>query len=374
MQKIRTSLIFNIPLFGFLFKKLQNQFIMKEIKTDILSLSPNEIKEFLAKKGEKAFRAKQIYEWLWKKPVSSFEEMTNLSKDLRSLLSENFSIQAVKIEDLQISKDKTIKFAFKLIDGALIEGVLIPTEDRATACISSQVGCNLGCEFCATGKLGLIRNLTVGEIFFQIVEIMNMAQEKYNLPLTNIVLMGMGEPLLNYDNVLKAMEMVSSENGLGMSPQRITLSTVGLPRMIKKLADDQVKFNLAVSLHSANEKKRSEFMPVNQRNSLAELRDALVYFNEKTGQRVTFEYLLLDEINDSLKDAKELAEYCKSFPVKINIIEYNSTSDKRFKRSSNDTFNEFVTFLKSRNMIVNVRRSRGMDIDAACGQLAGKKK
>ena len=342
-------------------------------KQDILSLSINEIKDFLTNNGEKAFRAKQIYEWLWKRPVNSFDKMTNLSKDLRNLLKENFVLQALEINNLQVSKDKTIKAAFRLFDNALVEGVLIPTEDRATACISSQVGCNLGCEFCATGKLGLKRNLSVGEIFFQVVEIMNLAKEKYNLPLTNIVLMGMGEPLLNYDNVLKAMEMVSSEEGLGMSPQRITLSTVGLPRMIKKLADDQVKFNLAISLHSANNKKRSEFMPVNRRNSLEQLSEAIVYFNQKTGQRVTFEYLLMDEINDSLKDAKDLAEYCKSFPIKINIIEYNSTSDKRFRRSTNENFDAFVKFLKSRNMVVNVRRSRGMDIDAACGQLAGKK-
>lgn len=343
-------------------------------KKDILSLSLNEIKDFLTNSGEKAFRAKQIYEWLWKRPVSSFDKMTNLSKDLRSLLKENFVIRAVEIDNVQISNDKTIKLAFKLFDKSIIEGVLIPTDNRATACISSQVGCNLGCEFCATGKLGLRRNLSVGEIFFQVVEIMNMAKEKYDLSLTNIVLMGMGEPLLNYDNVLKAMEMVSSEDGLGMSPQRITLSTVGLPKMIKKLADDQVKFNLAVSLHSANNKKRSEFMPVNRKNSLDDLRDAIVYFNEKTGQRITFEYLLMDGINDSLKDAKEFAEYCKSFPVKINIIEFNSTNDKRFRRSSNESFDEFVKFLKSRNLVVNIRRSRGMDIDAACGQLAGKKK
>ena len=343
-------------------------------KQDILTLSLDEIKDFLTKNGEKAFRAKQIFEWLWKRPVSSFEAMTNLSKDLRILLSENFTIQAVQIENMQVSKDKTIKVAFQLFDKSIIEGVLIPTDDRTTACISSQVGCNLGCEFCATGKLGLRRNLSVGEIFFQVVEIMNLAKEKYNLPLTNIVLMGMGEPLLNYDNVLKAMEMVSSTNGLGMSPQRVTLSTVGLPRMIKKLADDNVKFNLAISLHSANDKKRNEFMPVNRRNSLEELKNAIIYFNQKTGQRVTFEYLLMDGINDSLKDAKELAEYCKSFPIKINIIEYNSTNDKRFRRSTNEAFDEFVTFLKSRNMVVNVRRSRGQDIDAACGQLAGKRK
>lgn len=345
---------------------------MAENKIDILTLSLEEIKDFLIKKGEKAFRAKQIYEWLWKKPVNSFEGMTNISKDLRVLLNDNFIIQSVKVEDLQISKDKTIKIAFKLIDGLLVEGVLIPSENRSTACISTQVGCNLGCEFCATGKLGLTRNLTVGEIYHQVVEIMRLADEKYKLSLTNIVLMGMGEPLLNYDNVLKSIGMITTENGLGMSPQRITLSTVGLPRMIKKLADDKVKFNLAVSLHSANDKKRSDFMPVNKRNSLIELRDALIYFNEKTGLRVTFEYLLMEGINDSLKDATDFAEYCKSFPVKINIIEYNSTSDKRFKRSSNDRFNEFVTFMKSKNLVVNVRRSRGQDIAAACGQLAGK--
>ncbi|MCK5168631.1 MAG: 23S rRNA (adenine(2503)-C(2))-methyltransferase RlmN [Bacteroidales bacterium] len=347
---------------------------MVENKTDILTLSLDEIKDFLIKKGEKAFRAKQIYEWLWKKPVNSFEGMTNISKDLRTLLNDNFIIQTVQVEDLQISNDKTIKVALKLFDGVMVESVLIPVDNRATACISTQVGCNLGCEFCATGKLGLKRNLSVGEIYHQLVEIMKLADEKYNLSLTNIVLMGMGEPLLNYENVLKSMEMVSSEHGLRMSPQRITLSTVGLPRMIKKLADDGVKFNLAVSLHSANDRKRSEFMPVNKRNSLSELRDALVYFNEKTNQRITFEYLLMDGINDSLKDAQEFAEYCKSFPVKINIIEYNSTSDKRFKKSSNDTFNEFVTFMKSKNLVVNVRRSRGQDIDAACGQLAGKHK
>lgn len=347
---------------------------MIEDRTDILTLSLDEIKGFLKKNGEKDFRAKQIFEWLWKKPVSSFEEMTNISKELRKLLQDNFIIQSVSVEEIQISKDKTIKVAFRLFDGMLIEGVLIPAENRATACISSQVGCNLGCEFCATAKIGLRRNLSVGEIYHQVVAIMKLAEEKYKLSLTNIVLMGMGEPLLNYDNVLKAMDWVSSDKGLGMSPQRITLSTVGLPRMIKKLADDKVKFNLAVSLHSANDKKRTEFMPVNKRNSLAELSEALVYFNEKTGQRITFEYLLMEGINDSLKDAKELAEYCKSFPVKINIIEYNSTKDNRFKRSSNTAFDEFVTFLKGRNLVVNIRRSRGMDIDAACGQLAGKKK
>ncbi|MCK5168945.1 MAG: 23S rRNA (adenine(2503)-C(2))-methyltransferase RlmN, partial [Bacteroidales bacterium] len=218
---------------------------MENSKQDILTLSLDEIKNFLTKKGEKAFRAKQIYEWLWKKPVISFDSMINLSKDLRNLLKENYTIQSVEIDNVQVSKDKTIKLAFRLFDNSIVEGVLIPTDNRSTACISTQVGCNLGCEFCATGKMGLKRNLSVGEIFHQVVEIMKLAKEKYNLSLTNIVLMGMGEPLLNYDNVLKSMEMVSSSDGLAMSPQRITLSTVGLPRMIKKLADDNVKFNLA---------------------------------------------------------------------------------------------------------------------------------
>jgi len=342
-------------------------------KNDILLYSLDDLKNFLIDHNEKPFRAKQIYEWLWQKYVVDFDEMTNLSKDLRELLKKHFYFQAVSIEHLQISKDKTIKVAFKLKDGLLVEGVLIPVDNRVTACISSQVGCNLGCEFCATGKMGLKRNLTVGEIFHQVTEIMKLAHERYNLSLTNIVLMGMGEPLLNYNQVLAAIHHITSENGLGMSPQRITLSTVGLPRMIKKLADDQVKFNLAVSLHSANNKKRSGFMPVNKHNSLDDLREALVYFNQKTGQRITFEYLLMDGVNDSLKDAQEFAEYCKSFPVKINIIEYNSTADKRFKKSSNENFDQFVTFLKSKNLVVNIRRSRGQDIDAACGQLAGKK-
>lgn len=343
-------------------------------KNDILSFTFNDLKDFLIKHNEKPFRAKQIFEWLWNKHVTDFDEMTSLSKDLRELLKTHFYFQALEIEHLQISKDKTIKLAFKLIDGLLVEGVLIPTKNRVTACISSQVGCNLGCEFCATGKMGLKRNLTVGEIFHQVTEIMKLSQEKYNLSLTNIVLMGMGEPLLNYDNVLAAIQHITSESGLGMSPQRITLSTVGLHRMIRKLADDQVKFSLAVSLHSANNKKRSDLMPVNRRNTLEDLRDALVYFNQKTGQRITFEYLLMDGINDSLNDAKDFAEYCKNFPVKINVIEYNSTRDKRFRKLPNETFDQFVTFLKSKNLVVNVRRSRGQDIDAACGQLAGNKK
>jgi 23S rRNA (adenine2503-C2)-methyltransferase len=236
------------------------------------------------------------------------------------------------------------------------------------------VGCKLGCKFCATGKLGFTRNLLVEEIYDQIAEIRKMAEKEYSLSLTNIVLMGMGEPLLNYDNVLKAMNLVISENGMRMSPQRITLSTIGIPDMIKKLADDKVKFHLAVSLHSAIDEKRSNIMPINRKHSLKDLTESLVYFNDKTGTRIIFEYLLLEGINDSLSDAKALAEFCKSFPVKLNIIEYNATDSKHYKKSGKETTDKFITFLKSKNLVVNVRRSRGKDIDAACGQLANKKK
>ncbi len=343
-------------------------------KYNIREFKLNELQEFFKEKNEKVFRAKQVFEWIWQKNVASFDDMTNLSKSLRTLLNDNFYLNRIKIDSFQKSKDNTKKIAFKLSDGALIEGVLIPLDNRITACISTQVGCKLGCKFCATGKLGFTRNLLAEEIYDQVVEIRKMAEKEYSLSLTNIVLMGMGEPLLNYENVLKAMNLIISENGMGMSPQRITLSTVGLPDMIKKLADDNVKFHLAVSLHSAINEKRSSIMPINRKHSLEELTKSLVYFNEKTGTRIIFEYLLLEGINDSLSDAKALAEFCKSFPVKLNIIEFNATDDKHFKKSGKETTDTFITFLKSKNLVVNVRRSRGKDIDAACGQLANKKK
>ncbi len=341
------------------------------IMKDIRSLTQEELKEMIVEGGEKAFRAKQIYEWLWKKHARSFDEMTNLSKDLRNWLNENFEFPVVQVEKEQASKDRTIKMVFRLSDDALVEGVLIPSGDRVTACISSQVGCKFNCDFCATGKMGFGRNLNAAEIVDQVAIIKRRAKEEYDLELSNIVLMGMGEPLLNYDEVMKAIHRITSPEGMEMSPQRITLSTVGIPKMIKKLADDGAKFQLAVSLHSASDKIRSKIMPVNRRNDLSQLKEALIYYNEKTGNRISFEYLLMRDINDSLEDAKELAEYCKSFPVKINLIEFNST-DSKYQKSTQDATDAFITFLKSKNMVVNLRRSRGEDIDAACGQLAGK--
>jgi len=340
---------------------------------DIRSLSLEELKNVLVEKGEKAFRAKQVFEWLWKKNAHNFDEMSNISKSLRDLLKENFEITCAKAEHVQDSNDGTTKIAFKLHDNLLVEGVLIPSEKRATACISCQVGCKLGCDFCATAELGFKRDLTAGEIYDQIFYIKTLAEERgYNF--SNIVYMGMGEPLLNYDNVMQSIDIVTSKQGLEMSPRRITVSTAGLPHMIRRLADDEVKFNLAISLHSAINEVRDTIMPINKTYDLEALSEAIMYFVEKTDSRPTFEYLLLKNVNDSLDDAKALAYFCKSFPVKINIIEYNPTEKDKYKKANYDKLESFTKYLESKNIIVNVRRSRGKDIDAACGQLANKKK
>ncbi len=355
-------------------KTLNNQ-IVNALKfnqlQDIRDLTLKNIENFFTENKEKAFRAKQVYEWLWKKHVSSFDEMTNISKEIRDLLKLKFSLNHIKIKSSQKSADKTIKTAFELSDGGIIEGVLIPAHNRATACISSQVGCKLACEFCATGHLGFKRNLTVAEIYDQVFFIKQQAEEN-NLLFSNIVFMGMGEPLLNYDNVLSAINIITSKQGLAMSNSRITLSTSGINKMIKKLADDNIRFNLAVSLHSANNEKRSRLMPINKTNSLSELAEALKYFNNKTQNRITFEYLLLKDVNDDINDAKELAVFCKNVPCKINIIEYNPIDNSSLRKSTKEKTDAFVNYLESKNIIVNIRRSRGKDIDAACGQLANK--
>jgi 23S rRNA (adenine2503-C2)-methyltransferase len=341
---------------------------------DIRALTLEGLQEFFVSQGEQKFRAKQVYEWLWKKSATSFEDMTNLSKPLREMLSSNFVINAVKVDDKQKSGDGTIKNAFRLSDGNIVEGVLIPTTSRMTACISSQVGCSLTCKFCATGKLDRLRNLNADEIYDQVVIIRNQAIEHYNLPLTNIVYMGMGEPLLNYRNTLESVAKITSPDGLNMSPSRITVSTAGIAKMIKKLGDDGVKFNLALSLHAANDEKRSKIMPINEQNALDSLKEALQYFYEKTGTRVTFEYIIFKDFNDSLQDARELAEFCKSVPCKVNIIEYNPIDEGEFQQTTEERLKVFTDFLEKKNIIVNVRRSRGKDIDAACGQLANKNK
>jgi len=345
---------------------------MLQGKINIREYSLKELQEKFSELGEKPFRAKQVYEWLWKKNAHEFDEMSNISVALRNQLSDFFFIDSIHVQDQQISKDKTIKCAFGVEDGKIVEGVLIPTTSRMTACISSQIGCSLSCTFCATGRLKLLRNLTAGEIFDQVAYLKKEAEVRYQTPLTNIVYMGMGEPLLNYKNVLRSTEMICSEEGLGMSPKRITVSTAGIAKMIKKLGDDQVKFNLALSLHAANDAKRNKIMEINESNNLETLSEALVYFHEKTGSRVTFEYIIFKDFNDSIEDAKELAHFTKCVPCKINIIEYNAIDDGEFQQADAKKVNDFAAYLESKNLIVNVRRSRGKDIDAACGQLANK--
>ena len=345
---------------------------MSETKKDIRALSLEELIKELAAVNEKSFRAKQIYEWLWKKSARSFDEMTNLSLALRNQLKEHFTINAIAVDTTQTSSDKTIKSGFRLHDNHLIEGVLIPTETRMTACVSSQVGCSLTCKFCATGKLDRIRNLNADEIYDQVAIIRKQSEDNYNIPLSNIVYMGMGEPLLNYANVLKSIEKITSPEGLNMSPQRITVSTAGIAKMIKKLGDDGVKFNLALSLHAANDEKRDKIMPINEHNNLEVLKEALKYFYDKTGTRITYEYIVFNNFNDSLKDAAELAEFCRNTPCKINRIEYNPIGDGIFENAKIDRIEAFRKFLESKKLIVNIRRSRGKDIDAACGQLANK--
>lgn len=341
---------------------------------DIRLLSLTELTDFFLEIGEKRFRAKQVYEWLWQKSARSFADMTNLSKPLRTLLEEKFLLRPIVIDKVQHSNDGTIKTRFRLHDGHLIESVLIPVarEKRFTVCVSSQVGCSLTCSFCATGRMKRERNLDPGEIYDQVTMVNEQALERFGLPLTNIVYMGMGEPLLAYKNVLKSIEHLTSPEGLNMSPKRITVSTAGIAKMIKKLADDGVRFNLALSLHAADDDKRNEIMPINEQNNLATLMEALIYFHEKTDNRITYEYIAFNNFNDSIGDAKRLAKLCRSFPVKINIIEYNAIDNAPFSKSEEDRLDVFSGYLSDHGVNVTVRRSRGRDIDAACGQLANK--
>ena len=339
----------------------------------IRNLTLEELRLEMLQRKEPGFRAKQVYEWIWKKSVRSFDQMVNIPKETRSWLADNYSLHCVETAEFQISADRTIKSSFSLHDGNLIEGVLIPTRERMTACVSSQVGCSLTCSFCATGYMDRKRNLEAFEIYDQVVLIRDQAQEKYGIPLTNIVYMGMGEPLLNYSNVLKSVEMITSPDGLGMASRRITVSTAGIAKMIKKLGDDQVKFNLALSLHAANDTKRNQIMPINESNTLEALSEALRYFYDKTENEITLEYIMFNKFNDTVDDARELYEFARKLPCKINIIEYNPIAQADFVNAEADALAKFVAFLESKKMIVNVRRSRGKDIDAACGQLAGKK-
>lgn len=341
---------------------------------DIRRLSQQELIDFVVGIGEKKFRAKQIYEWLWQKSATSFDEMTNLSKGFREQLKTHFLIHPIVEDMIQHSDDGTIKTRYKLHDGHLIESVLIPVtrDDRYTVCVSSQVGCGLTCTFCATGQMKLMRNLDAGEIYDQVVMVNQQSLDKFGHPLTNIVYMGMGEPLLAYRNVLESIDRLTSPTGLNMSPKRITVSTAGIAKMIRKLADDDVKFNLALSLHAADDMKRNEIMPINESNNLEKLTDALQYFYQKTKNRITFEYITFQNFNDNISDAKNLVEICKRVPARVNIIEYNPIDGAPFLKSAEHKIDEFAQYLRDHRVSVTVRKSRGKDIDAACGQLANK--
>ncbi|WP_155209350.1 23S rRNA (adenine(2503)-C(2))-methyltransferase RlmN [Fulvivirga aurantia] len=346
--------------------------IAEEQKKDIRRLSREQVTEYFLSIGEKAFRAKQVYEWLWKKAVKDFDEMTNISIQTRKQLKKDFVINQIAVDQMQRSSDGTIKNAIKLYDDKVVESVLIPAKKRITACVSSQVGCSLDCNFCATARLKRMRNLNPDEIYDQVVAIKDQSELYFDRPLTNIVFMGMGEPLLNYNNVLAAIDKITNPKGLGMSPKRITLSTVGIPKMIKKLADDEVKFNLAVSLHSGIDEVRSRVMPINDKSPLEDLADSLRYWYEKTQRKVTYEYVVWRGINDTEKDARALVKFCKVIPSKVNIIEYNPIDDGEFQQASVEAVAMYKVMLEQNDIVVNVRHSRGKDIDAACGQLANK--
>ena len=340
---------------------------------NIRHVSLEELNKFFESIGEPKFRAKQVWEWLWQKRAHDIDEMTNLSKSLREKLKESFNIQALTVDTTQYSTDGTIKSRFRTREGHMVEGVLIPTESRMTACVSSQIGCSLSCKFCATGYIQRKRNLEFDEIVDEVVLINEQAEKVNGKKLSNIVFMGMGEPLLNYKNVLKAIERISAPDGLGMSPRRITVSTAGVAKMIRQLGDDEVRFKLALSLHAANDTKRNEIMPVNETNDLSSLIDALNYFYKKTKNEITLEYILFKDFNDSIEDADDLIKIYRKVPADlVNIIEYNPIDLAKFEKPTEEKVNAFMEYLEKHKVNARLRRSRGKDIDAACGQLANK--
>ena len=342
---------------------------------DIRSLSLEELQAYFRDVlKQPRYRADQVWQWLWQKGARDFEAMSNLPKSIRSHLEAHFQIHQIKLDFQQQSTDGTIKSRFRLHDGHLIESVLIPVpdEDRYTVCVSSQVGCSLSCTFCATGQMKRARNLTAGEIFDQVFLVNEQALKHFQHPLTNIVYMGMGEPLLAFKPVMQSIERITAEDGLHMSPRRITVSTAGIAKMIHKLADEEVRFNLALSLHAADDEKRNEIMPINNQNNLKVLQEALKAFHRSTRNKITLEYIAFQDFNDHVEDARNLARFCSAFPVTVNIIEYNPISGVSFIKSDPQRLDTFASTLAGLGIPVTVRRSRGKDIDAACGQLANK--
>ena len=345
---------------------------MEKARRDIRALSLDELRHFFTSHSAPAFKGNQVYEWLWNKGTHDFLGMTNLSKSHRSLLEEYFVINHITSDQLQRSDDGTIKNTIRLHDGYFVESVLIPTDTRSTACVSSQVGCSLDCHFCATAKLKRMRNLNPDEIYDQVIEIDKQSQLYYNRPLTNIVFMGMGEPLMNYKNTLAAIDKITSPDGLGMSPKRITVSTSGITKIIREISGQNPKFKLAVSLHSAIEETRNRLMPFTKAFPLDQLLEALKYWYEKTKSQITFEVVVWKGINDKQVDIDALVSFSSQVPSKVNLIEYNAIGDDQFVQARPEVISAYKTALENNRISVTVRRSRGKDIDAACGQLANK--
>ena len=344
---------------------------------DLRSISLPDLEVLFASWDEPRFRAKQVYEWLWAKSVTDLEAMTNVSKGLRQRLHTEFTLNTLSEDAVQHSADGTIKTRWRTHDGHRIESVLIPVpeEGRFTVCVSTQVGCSLTCAFCATGRMGRKRNLEAYEIVDQVAGVNRQCIEAFGRPVTNVVYMGMGEPLLTYPATLESIARLTAAPplGLGMSARRITVSTAGIAKMIRKLADDGFRSNLALSLHAADDAKRNEIMPINESNNLHALMEALEYLYQKTKVRISYEYIAFERFNDSPADAAKLVQLCRrKFPVRVNIIEYNPIDGAPFTKSGEERLNAFAAHLAHHGATVTVRRSRGKDIDAACGQLANK--
>ncbi|MDO4197642.1 MAG: 23S rRNA (adenine(2503)-C(2))-methyltransferase RlmN [Erysipelotrichaceae bacterium] len=334
----------------------------------IYDLNLEDLENYLVSLGLKPFRAKQIMKWLYEKRVSTFEEMSDISKDLQKKLNEDFIIDSISIKDVQVSKDGTEKYLFEMADGSLVESVMMVFEYGYSACLSSQVGCNMGCTFCASGLLKKQRNLSAGEIVLQALMIQKRLDE-IDKRLGNIVVMGTGEPFDNYDNVMKAMSIINSPYGMEIGARHISISTCGVIPGIERFAKENLQYNLAISLHASNDELRSSLMPVNKAYPLEELMKALKEYSATNNRRLTFEYLLLSGVNDSAQNAKEIKELLKGMNAYINLIPYNEVKEKDYKTSSEENALRFYDLLKKNGVSVTLRQKKGTDIDAACGQL-----
>lgn len=338
------------------------------MKKNIKNYNIEELKEIIEGLGEKKYRAEQIFSWIYKENVTSFDDMTNLSIELREKLKENFDLHVFKIITKQESKDGTKKYLFDVLDGNAIETVLMEYKHGYTICVSSQIGCKMGCKFCASTGIKFVRSLEAGEIVEQLLAV----ERDQGIKISNVVFMGIGEPLDNYDNVLKAVELINNQKGINIGARHISISTSGLVPKIYRLADENLQCTLSISLHSASNEKRSEMMPVNNTYNIEELMKACKYYIEKTNRRISFEYALAKENNDNLDDAKNLVKLLKGMLCHVNLIPINKIEGGTFIKSTNENIIKFRDYLNDHGIVATIRRELGSDIDAACGQLRKK--